>query len=95
MRLKQNLKYLIELKGLTAAGLARLSRTPKQTLADWLMGASPKDLRAVKRVADALTVSVDALCFADLTGQSLTEFERRIDDIHAGHFEVILRKSKR
>lgn len=79
---------------MTAAALARASSTPKQTLADWLAGASPKDLRAVKRVADALSVSVDALCFVDLQSSNLTEFERRFDEINAGRFEVVLRKIK-
>lgn len=95
MRLKQNLKLLLERKGLTAAGLARISSTPKQTLSDWLAGAAPKDLRAVKRVADALAVTVDRLCFADLTSQDASEFEKRLGDIHAGHYEVILRPRQR
>lgn len=95
MRLKQNLRHLIEQRGWTAAALSRLSNTPKQTLADWLAGVSPKDLTAVKRVATALSVTVDDLCFADLPQPSSTEIERYLDEIHAGRFEVVLRRIKK
>lgn len=94
MRLKQNLKHLLELKGITASNLSRISKTPKQTLADWLAGVSPKDLVAVKRVATALNVTVDDLCFGDVDITTTSEIERHLDEIHAGHFEVILRKIK-
>jgi transcriptional regulator with XRE-family HTH domain len=95
MNLKKNLKHILETRGLTASALARMSSTPKQTLADWLAGASPKDLSAVKRVADALGVSVDSLCFdfADISKRSV--IEQHMDEIHAGQFEVILRKIRR
>lgn len=94
MYLKQNLDHFLKRRGLTASGLARISDTPKQTIADWLAGASPRDLRAIKRVADALMVSVDILCFSDLKNETASEFEKRIHEINAGQFEVVLRKVK-
>ena len=92
MRLRQNLKHLLELNSITAASLSRTSKTPKQTLADWLSGVTPKDLVAVKRVATVLGVTVDDLCFADVISHKPNEIERHLDEIHAGRFEVILRK---
>ena len=61
----------------------------------WLEGQKPKDIGAVKRVADYLQVSVDHLCFGMDLLPTATEIERHMNEINAGVFEVILRRVKK
>jgi len=65
MNLKKQLKLYLENKDLTASELSRLAGVPKQSLSDWLAGSNPRDIRTVKRVADALEVSLDHLVFGE------------------------------
>ncbi len=65
MNLKKQLKLYLQNKDLTASELSRVSGVPKQSLSDWLAGSNPRDIRMVKRVADALQVSLDHLVFGD------------------------------
>jgi transcriptional regulator with XRE-family HTH domain len=92
MKLKSNLKQLLELKGMTASTLARSSGVPKQTLTDWLAGTSPKNIDALKRVARVLEITIDELCFNDQPKGKPDIFEQNLDSINAGVFEVVLRK---
>ena len=63
VQLKTQLRALLERHNLTAAELARRSGVPKQVLSLWLAGVEPRKLSHLKRVAQALGVSVDELCF--------------------------------
>ena len=63
MGLKENLTYYMELKGVSAAQLARTSSTPKQRISAWLTGKTARNLNHLKRVADTLDVTVDDLLF--------------------------------
>lgn len=63
MKLKENLKVIMEQRALSATQLAKLSKIRKQRISDWLAGASPKDIDQVKAVAMALQVSLDELMF--------------------------------
>ena len=71
-----------------------MAGVPQTTLADWLAGGNPRDLRKVKLVADALSLTVDQLCFGD--GHISKEpIEQHLEEIKAGVFEVILRRPKK
>lgn len=61
--LKTQLKQLLARHGLSAAALSRKSGVPKQVLSLWLAGVEPRKLSHLKRVAQALGVSIDELCF--------------------------------
>jgi transcriptional regulator with XRE-family HTH domain len=61
--LKSRLKELLRSKAVTAAELSRRSGVPKQVLSIWLTGVEPRKLSHLKRVANALGVTVDELCF--------------------------------
>lgn len=63
--LRKALKRRMELRGITAADLARQTGIAKQVLSDWLAGAMPRGLCQVKLVANALGTTVDELCFGD------------------------------
>lgn len=99
MTLAKQLRELMKVSGLTAAELSRRCGVPKASLSDWLAGSNPRDLRAVKRVADLFNVSVDRLVFGDL--EVPKERVAPVEDLFAdgawvsGLFEVKLRRIKR
>ncbi len=59
---KQLKKKLIE-HGLTASELSRKTGVARQVISDWLAGVKPRNIEAVKTVADHFKISVDELCF--------------------------------
>lgn len=93
MNLQKNLKKLLFQKNLKAAELARLSGVSKTSIGEWLAGSNPRDIRKVKKVADALHVSVDELCFGDAENRN-SPLKKYEEEIFAGNFDVILRKAK-
>lgn len=65
MNFKKQLKIYLDKRGLSASDLSRISGVPKQSISDWLGGSSPRNILNVKKVADALLVSIDHLVFGD------------------------------
>jgi len=65
MNLKNQLRYYLEHRNITASHLARCSGVPKQSISDWLSGSNPRDIRQVKKVADFLSITVDHLVFGE------------------------------
>jgi transcriptional regulator with XRE-family HTH domain len=65
MNFKKQLKLYLDKRGLSASDLSRISGVPKQSISDWLGGSSPRNILNVKKVADALLVSIDHLVFGD------------------------------
>lgn len=63
MNLKNQLRFYLDSKGLTASQLARKAGVPKQSISGWLAGSNPRDIKQIKKVADVLSVSVDNLVF--------------------------------
>jgi len=97
--LKAQLKLYLELRGLSAAALARKAGIPKQSLSGWTAGKRPADIEQVKRVADALGVSLDHLLFGsgvDSDAQRVTELDALLGDGWiSGLFEVKFRRIKK
>lgn len=92
MVLKTILKKLITDKGMTITSLSRVTKVPLQTLHGWLQGSEPKSLKQVKRVADHFGVDLDYLCFGiESKPRSYEDYQ---NEINAGIFEVILRRTK-
>jgi transcriptional regulator with XRE-family HTH domain len=97
MNLKSQLKLYLELKGLTAAELARKSGVSKQVLSLWLGGAKPKNLDQLKSVANALGTTTDHLAWGtgDDQKEKTTLLESLLgDEWLAGKFEIRIRKIK-
>ena len=92
MNLKKQLKLYLSNKGLTASELSRISGVPKQSLSDWLAGSSPRDIRTVKKVADALEVTLDHLVFGD--GVAVLQESVPANEWMSGIYEVKFRKIK-
>jgi transcriptional regulator with XRE-family HTH domain len=99
MNLKHQLRYYLELKEMSAAQLAKKAGVPKQSLSGWLSGSNPRDVRQIKRVADALGISVDNLIFGtgnDNDRQKITELDALMGDGWiSGLFEVRFRRVKK
>jgi len=90
----QNLRRLMEERRIRLSHLAHEVGVPKSTIHSWRYGGQPRDLVALKKVADYFSLSVDAICFGDLT---LVEDVRptAVDlqakaEINIGSFDVIL-----
>ena len=102
MNLKKQLKLYLENKGLTASELSRLSGVPKQSISDWLGGSNPRDIRSVKKVAEALAVTLDHLVFGEGVEEgvsrnaipSLGENSFQHDGWMRGVYEVKFRRVK-
>jgi len=100
MKLKQNLKCILQEKGLTASALSRMSGVPKQNVSDWLSGTHPRNLGQLKKVAEVLDLSIDELCFGKSEPSELKAHTHIVDDLIgeqwiSGLFEVKLRRIKK
>lgn len=93
MKLKSNLRLQIEKHGITATQLSKRSGVSKQVLSTWLNGASPRKIEHVKRVAEALNLSIDELCFGDIIPVSVKDLSST-DEWMSGVFEVKFRRLK-
>ena len=71
MELRRHLKQLMDTHGITVTGLAKQAGFPKQTIHDWLTGAEPRRISQVKKVADVLRVTVDAVVFCPIREQQM------------------------
>jgi len=58
---KSQLRHYLEASGMNASQLSRKSGVPRQTVANWLMGMTPKNIPQIKKVADVFKVSLDQL----------------------------------
>jgi hypothetical protein len=63
LKLAENLKREILTRNLRMTELARVAKVPKQSVSDWLIGTAPRDPIKVKKVAQALGMSLDQLLF--------------------------------
>lgn len=100
MNLKSQLEYYLRKKGWTAAQLARVSKVPQQTLADWMAGDRNPTVTQIKKVSDAIGVSIDVLCFGNGADEESPNGKgKSIDDIGedwvGGLFEIKVRRVKR
>ncbi len=94
MELRTNLKKILKAKDLTMAQLARATKVPKTTLANWMAGTPPKNLDQLKAVADYLEISIDELCYSVKPTASEKPSLRQVveDEVLAGVYEVVLRR---
>lgn len=93
MQLGKILKRLMADQDVKASQLSRATKVPTQTLHNWLGGQHPRNIDQVKRVAEHFNVSLDFLLYGTEAKQTQGTFERFKDEINAGIFEVILRRT--
>lgn len=91
----QNLRRLMEERRIRLSHLAHEIKVPKSTIHSWMYGGQPRDLVALKKVADYFPMSIDEICFGDtvqmsqeLQTESLVQQAK--NGLNIGSFEVIL-----
>jgi transcriptional regulator with XRE-family HTH domain len=94
MKLDKQLKTLLRENDITVAQLARKAGVSAKTIYNWLEGQNPRDIGAVKKVADHFKVTLDFICYGTEPIKTTSSFEQHLDEIHAGTYEVILRRPK-
>jgi transcriptional regulator with XRE-family HTH domain len=70
IKLRENLSLLLQRHGMTAAQLSKLTGVSKSSLSDWNAGRPPRSLEQLKKVCDALDVTVDEILFKSVTEES-------------------------
>ena len=99
MNLKNQLKHYLELRDMSAAKLARLSKVPQQTISEWLAGNRNPTVAQLKKVSDVLETTVDHLCYgngSDDESRKVTELDALMGDGWvSGTFEIKMRRVKR
>ena len=90
----QNLRRLMEERRIRLSHLAHEVGVPKSTIHSWMYGGQPRDLVALKKVAEYFALSVDAIYFSDLTDepekdQTTLRLQTK-DELNIGSFDVIL-----
>lgn len=97
--LRHQLKELLKQRGLTSAALAKLAAVPKTTVSDYLAGREPRKMEHIKKLAEALDVTVDNLLFGTpIAAKEPTTVE--LEDLIgsgwlSGQFEIRLRRINR
>ena len=71
MKLKSQLEYYLKAHAMNPTQLSRKANVPRQTVANWLIGHSPKNFDQAKRFADHFNVTLDHLLYGEQTGQTL------------------------
>jgi transcriptional regulator with XRE-family HTH domain len=92
MNLRKQLAHYLGVTGLTASALARKAKVPKQSLSGWLAGSNPRNIVQIKRVADALGVSLDELVFGEGPKPKVVLNAVEGNEWITGHYEVRLRR---
>lgn len=100
MKIRIQLQAYLQKHDMNASQLARKAGIPRQTVSDWLGGTTPKNLVYIKKVADALQISIEELCFGEAKEtskkESVVDLESLIGtDWISGQFEVRLRRIKK
>ncbi len=100
MKLKENLKALMEANGITLTELSKRTNVPKQTIHNWLCGTEPKSLNQIRAIATFFKLSIEELCYGDEKKKTQKKhepnpIEEHEDEIRAGVFEVVLRRIKK
>lgn len=88
LKLKQNLKSLLERNGIRASDLAKQTGIARQVISDWMSGTNPRNLEQVKRVASYFNQSLDELCFDPC---ECVEAVSNMDEIE-GIFEIKMKR---
>jgi len=94
IHLARNLKRLLQENQMTASALSREAGVPTTTLSNWIAGQSPKNIKQVYKVCQYFGLTMEELIF-DAKPQSKKDPNLLRDlnsEIHAGIYEVVLRK---
>lgn len=91
----QNLRRLMEERRIRLSHLAQETEIPKSIVHSWMYGGNPRDLIALKQLADYFSISIDEICFGDLAPEAQELHTEALslqtkDELNIGSFDVIL-----
>ena len=61
---KEQLRFHMKGRGISAAELSRNTGIPKQRISDWLAGIVPNNIFYLRCLAEYFEVCIDELCFS-------------------------------
>ena len=93
--LGQNLRRLMHERRIRVSHLSQETEVPKSTVHDWMHGGNPRDVIALKKIANYFSLSIDEICFGDLIPklkqqQNEVPVEQTEERLNIGSFDVIL-----
>jgi transcriptional regulator with XRE-family HTH domain len=97
VKLKLVLKTLMESNNLTLARLSNATGVPKQTIHNWICGATPRSIENIRSVAIFFNLTIEELCFGAQPSEqkdSISPIVVYENEIRLGIFEVVLRRVK-
>lgn len=94
MSLAQNLKRIMQTKGVTAYQLSKAAQVPKSNIHSWLQGQSSVNLRQLRAVARVLGVSVSLLAYGEEDPASV-EPKEVLEQIFRGDVRVTIERISR
>jgi transcriptional regulator with XRE-family HTH domain len=93
MKLATQLRYFLDQNDVTVSQLGRAVKVSPKTIYSWMSGQRPRDISQVKSIANYFEISLDQLLFGEMPNKKI-KFQDFTEEINAGHFEVILRRTK-
>ena len=93
MELNKVLKKLLHERDIKVPQLSRATKVPIQTIHNWISGQKPRDVDQIQAVAKYFKVSLEYLLYGIECKPKSELFENYKDEINAGIFEVILRRT--
>lgn len=90
--LKEQLKKILNERGIKVVTLARDTKVPVATIHGWAQGKPPRNVNQIKAVCDHLDVSLEWLLYGENKKSDLKILNYHQDEINAGVWEVVLRK---
>ena len=90
VKLSVNLQKIMKDNRVNLMELSKAVDIPNSTIHGWLNGANPRNIGELKRVADYFQISIDKLCFNDMS----VETPEKIIASHGG-VELIMRTIKK
>lgn len=94
MKFPAQLRQLLKQHDMTVSQLGRAVKISPKTIYSWLNGQSPRNISQVKSLANYFSISLDELLFGEVPKTKVT-FEDYRDEINAGTFVVILRRTRK
>lgn len=88
MRLQENIKAYLKRHGISVSELSRRCGVPNATLADWIYGRPPNNLMQLKKLANYMNLTIDALIF----GEETTLEAQVRDEWISGIYEIRMRR---
>ncbi|MDZ4661049.1 MAG: helix-turn-helix transcriptional regulator [Pseudomonadota bacterium] len=93
IKIAKSLTALMKQRGLSLRELSKLSGVPPTTLNEWLSNRPPRNPVQIKKVAEALDVSLNFLLFNEEDKHDPLQ-RILVEDIFSGNFQITVKRLK-